>query len=47
MEIGVFVVGFIAGGLAGIFVMALVVSASMADRRTREIKDKEEAYHDS
>lgn len=46
-DIGVFVAGFIAGGLAGMFVMSIAASASMADRRTREITDKEETDNDS
>ena len=46
-DIGVFVAGFIFGGLAGMFVMALAASASMADRRTRENTDKEDADNDS
>lgn len=40
MEIGVFIVGFFLGGLCGMFVMSIAASASMADRRTREITDK-------
>lgn len=36
VEIGVFIVGFFLGGMAGIFVTAMAVSASMADRRTGE-----------
>lgn len=47
MEICVFVTGFVVGGLAGMFVMALAASASSADRRTRETKGKEETDHDS
>lgn len=45
-DIGVFVAGFIVGGLAGMFVMSLAASASVADRRTREITDNEETDHD-
>lgn len=47
VEIGVFIVGFFLGGLAGIFVMAMAASASSADRRTREIMDKEDTENDS
>lgn len=47
MEIGVFVVGFFLGGLAGMFVMAMAATASSADRRTREITDKEDTGNDS
>ena len=46
-DICVFVTGFVVGGLAGMFVMALAASASRADRRTPEIEDKEEADNDS
>lgn len=42
-----FVTGFVVGGLAGMFVMAMAASASSADRRTREIMDKEETDNDS
>lgn len=42
-DICVFVTGFVVGGLAGMFVMALAASASSADRRT----DKEETDNDS
>ena len=45
-DICVFVTGFVVGGLAGMFVMALAASASSADRRTREIMDKEEMDDD-
>lgn len=38
-DICVFVTGFVVGGLAGMFVMALAASASMADRRTGETED--------
>lgn len=41
MEIGVFIVGFFLGCLAGAFVMALAAAAP------KEIIDQEEAYHDS
>ena len=41
-EIGVFVVGFLLGGFAGMFVMSLAASASMADMRTRQNTDKDE-----
>ena len=47
MEICVFVTGFVVGGLAGMFVMAMAASASSADRRTREIKGKEDTDNDS
>ena len=47
MEIGVFVAGFIVGGMAGMFVMAMAATASSADRRTREIMDKEDTDNDS
>lgn len=47
MEICVFVTGFVVGGLAGMAVMSLAASASMADRRTREITDKEDTDNDS
>ena len=43
VEIGVFIVGFFLGCLCGIFVMSMAASASMADRNTREIKDKGDA----
>lgn len=46
-DICVFVAGFVVGGLAGMFVMALAASASSADRRIREIMDKEETDNDS
>ena len=41
MEIGVFIVGFFLGCLAGAFVMALAAAAP------GEIMDKEETDHDS
>lgn len=47
MEICVFVTGFVVGGLAGMFVMAMAASASMSDRRTLEITDKEDTGNDS
>ena len=47
VEICVFVTGFVVGGLAGMFVMAMAASASSADRRTRESTDKEETDNDS
>ena len=43
----VFVTGFVVGGMAGMFVMAMAASASSADRRTREIKGKEDTDNDS
>ena len=46
-DIGVFVAGFIVGGLAGMFVMAMAASASMADRRTQENTDTEDTDNDS
>lgn len=46
MEIGVFVVGFFLGGMAGVFVMAMAASASSADRRIREITGKGEMDDD-
>lgn len=46
-DIGVFVTGFVVGGLAGMFVMALAASASSADRRTREIMGNEDSAYDS
>lgn len=46
-DICVFVTGFVVGGMAGMFVMALAASASMADRRTQENTDKEDTDNDS
>ena len=43
----VVVTGFVVGGLAGMFVMAMAASASMADRRTGETTNKEETDDDS
>lgn len=44
MEICVFVTGFIVGGLAGMFVMAMASAASRADSISREQKYEGDTY---
>ena len=44
MEICVFVAGYIVGGLAGMFVMAMAFSASRADSISREKEYEGDIY---